>query len=56
MAASSGSILVLETALLSCTCILRAPPPIVMIRSLDVVAPEYELLFFVAAVELALAA
>ncbi len=56
MAAPLSSVLVLETALLSCTHILRTPPPVVMIRSLDAVALECELLFFVAAIELAPAA
>ena len=54
--APSGSVRVLETALLNCTRILRTPPAIVMIRSLDAVALKCELLVFVAAIEQAPAA
>ena len=50
-AAPSAGIAVLETALLSCTRILRAPRAAVFIRSLDAVALECELLFFVQGVE-----
>ncbi|HVX78423.1 MAG TPA: mechanosensitive ion channel family protein [Bradyrhizobium sp.] len=42
---------VLEMALLSCNRILREPEPSVMVRSLDAVALECELQFFVAAIE-----
>jgi CRP-like cAMP-binding protein len=51
VAAPSASIGVLETAMLSCTRILRTPRAIVTIRSLDAVAIECELLFFVATVD-----
>ena len=55
-AAPSGSVLVLETAMLSCTRILRNPRATVMIRSLDAGALECELEFFVADIERAPAA
>ena len=42
---------VLETVLLSCNHILRAPAPTVMIRRLDAVALSCELQFFVSAIE-----
>ena len=43
----------LETAMLSCTLILRTPPAGVLIRSLDAVALECEILFFVHGIEAA---
>ncbi len=49
--APSSSVGVLATALLSCTRILRMPRATVMIRSLDAVALECELLFFVATID-----
>lgn len=55
-AAPTTGIAVLETAMLSCTRILRAPRAVVFIRSLDAVALECELLFFVQAIEQAPAA
>lgn len=42
---------VLETALLGCNQILRTPPPSVSIRTLDALALECELQFFVATIE-----
>lgn len=42
---------VLETAMLSCTQILRIPRAIVMVRSLDAVALECEVTFFVELIE-----
>lgn len=42
---------ILETALLGCNKILRAPPPCVSIRALNALALECELQFFVAAIE-----
>jgi small-conductance mechanosensitive channel/CRP-like cAMP-binding protein len=41
------AITVLETAMLSCTRIVRRPAAAVMVRSVDAVAIEYELMFFV---------
>jgi small-conductance mechanosensitive channel/CRP-like cAMP-binding protein len=49
--APSGTISVLETALLGCDKILRHPTPSVTIRSLDAVALECEVQIFVALVE-----
>ncbi|MDD2876895.1 MAG: mechanosensitive ion channel family protein [Acidiphilium sp.] len=49
--APSHECAVLETALLSCNRILRTPAPTVAIRTLDAVALECELQFFVSAVE-----
>ena len=49
----SHVVTVLETALLSCNLILRLPVAQVTIRSLDAVALECELLFFVPDIELA---
>ncbi len=42
---------VLETAMLSCNLILRSPRAFVMIRSLDAIALECELMFFVSPIE-----
>lgn len=55
-AAPLGSIAVLETAMLSCTRILRSPPATAMVRSLDAVALECELSFFVDLIDQAPAA
>ncbi len=49
--APSSGVAVLETAMLGCNRILRIPPATVMIRSLDAVALECELEFFVALIE-----
>ena len=49
----SRVVAVLETALLSCNLILRLPIAQVAIRSLDAMALECELLFFVSRIELA---
>jgi len=49
--APSSGVAVLETAMLSCNRILRIPPATVMIRSLDAMALECELEFFVALIE-----
>jgi small-conductance mechanosensitive channel len=49
--APSEGCAVLETALLSCNEILRAPPPAVTVRALDAVALECEVQFFVARYE-----
>ena len=43
----SGGRVALQSALLSCNRILRTPAPIVAVRSLDAVAMEYEIQFFV---------
>ena len=51
-----GTVAVLETAMLSCTRIVRAPRATVMVRGLDAAALECELRFFVSAVELGPAA
>jgi small-conductance mechanosensitive channel/CRP-like cAMP-binding protein len=42
---------VLGAALLSCNRILRSPPPTVMVRSLDAIALECEVQFFVATID-----
>ena len=49
--APSGGRAALQAALLSCNRILRAPVPTVVVRSLDAVAMEYEIQFFVSNVE-----
>ncbi|RBP18351.1 cyclic nucleotide-regulated small mechanosensitive ion channel [Roseiarcus fermentans] len=49
--APSGGRAALQAALLSCNRILRAPIPTVVVRSLDAVAMEYEIQFFVSNVE-----
>ncbi len=49
--APSGRSASLQAALLSCNRILRAPAPTVVVRSLDAVAMEYEIQFFVSNVE-----
>jgi small-conductance mechanosensitive channel/CRP-like cAMP-binding protein len=49
--APSSGVAVLETAMLGCNRILRIPPATVMVRSLDAVALECELDFFVALIE-----
>jgi small-conductance mechanosensitive channel/CRP-like cAMP-binding protein len=46
-----AAVLVLETALLSCTRILRVPRAIVSVRSLDAVALECELMVFIERIE-----
>ena len=50
VAPSSGRV-ALQAALLSCNRILRTPAPTVVVRSLDAVAMEYEIQFFVSNVE-----
>lgn len=52
----SASVAVLETALLSCIRIVRTPRAVVMIRSLDAVALECELAFYVSTVNEAISA
>jgi CRP-like cAMP-binding protein len=47
----SSGVAVLQTAMLGCNRILRMPPPTVMVRSLDAVALECELAFFVPLIE-----
>ncbi|WP_170153259.1 cyclic nucleotide-binding domain-containing protein [Roseiarcus fermentans] len=49
--APSGGRAALQAALLSCNRILRTPAPTVVVRSLDAVAMEYEIQFFVSNVE-----
>ena len=49
--APSGGRAALQAALLSCNRILRTPVPTVVVRSLDAVAMEYEIQFFVSNVE-----
>ena len=49
--APSGGRVALQAALLSCNRILRTPAPTVVVRSLDAVAMEYEIQFFVSNVE-----
>jgi small-conductance mechanosensitive channel len=51
LVAPSTGVAVLETAMLSCNRILRVPPSSVMIRSLDAVALECEMQFFVYLIE-----
>ena len=51
--APSTGVAVLQTALLSCTRILRLPVATVTVQSLDAVAMQCELEFFVASIELA---
>ena len=46
-----SAVAILETAMLGCTRILRTPPATVMVRSLDAMALECELTFFVAQIE-----
>jgi len=46
-----SGVTVLETALLSCTRIVRLPPATIMVRSLDAVALECEVTFFVNSIE-----
>lgn len=46
-----GGVSILETALLSCNLILRVPAAFVRIRSLDAVALECELTFFISPIE-----
>ena len=47
----SSGVAVLETAMMGCNRILRAPPATVMVRSLDAVALQCELEFFVSLIE-----
>ncbi|WP_284945053.1 mechanosensitive ion channel family protein [Acidisoma cladoniae] len=49
--APSNAVAVLETAMLNCTQILRVPAPAVAIQSLDAIAMQCELQFFVSAIE-----
>ncbi len=49
--APSGGVAVLETAMLNCNRILRVPAATVLVRSLDAVALECELAFFVPLIE-----
>ena len=49
--APSGGRVALQAALLSCNRILRTPAPTVAVRSLDAVAIEYEIQFFVSTIE-----
>ncbi len=51
-----SAIAVLETAMLSCTRIMREPRAVIMVRSLDAAALECEITFFVARIELSPAA
>ena len=54
--APASGVAVLQTAMLGCNRILRSPPATVMVRSLDALALECQLAFFVPAIEQGLGA